>query len=275
MDLIEAVVLGVVQGLAEFIPVSSSGHLIVIPRLFGWDDMGLSFDVALHVGTLLALFAYFRRDLASMLVGFTRHVVKRMPYGKGGADAEGRLFVPIIVASVPAAVVGLLFDDAIETRLREWYWVAGALVVVGLVMLLAERVGRKRRGADEMGYADYITMGCAQAIALFPGVSRSGITICSGLFRNLDRAAAARFSFLLSSPAILGAAVLEFRKQILKNGLPAADVLPFAVGVVTSATVGYLAIGFLMNYLKNRSLNVFAYYRFAFAALMAVVFFVK
>lgn len=268
--LLAAIVLGLIQGLTEFIPVSSSGHLLFVERLLGWDTGKLTFDVALHWGTLVALLVFFRRDWVSILRSFAVHVVKRTPYGKDGdAEAGGRLLVPIIVGSIPVAFVGAKYDKVIEAmRDRPWMLpaVAGALAIVGIVMLLAERIGKRQREMGSMNYIDYVVIGLAQALALFPGVSRSGITISAGLFRNLDRAAAARFSFLLSTPAILGAGLLKLKDVSLAPG----DWAVFAVGFVTAAVSGFFAIRFLMSYLQRRSLAVFAIYRFAFAAVILI-----
>ena len=159
MLILQAIVLGIVQGLTEFIPVSSSGHLILVPRLFGWRDMGLSFDVALHLGTLVAVIVYFRRDWASIISSFATHVRKRTGYSREEDSAvTGRLLLPILAACVPAAVVGYLWQDFIEQTLRQWYWVAGALVLIGLVMLLAERLGKRDRGIGSMNYSDYVSI---------------------------------------------------------------------------------------------------------------------
>lgn len=271
MLIVEAIVLGIIQGLTEFIPVSSSGHLIAIPALLHWKDMGLSFDVALHFGTLVALILYFWRDWVSIISKFSQHILKGKPYAKD--SAEGRLLVPIIVACIPAAIVGYKFDKLIEGKLREWYWVAGSLVIIGIVMFLAEKVGKKRRDVGQMNYVDYVTIGCAQALALFPGVSRSGITITAGLFRDMDRASAARFSFLISMPIIFGAGMLKL-KDIGHTGIPHDERLPFFLGFVAAALTGYVAIKFLMNYLRTRTLNVFIVYRMVFAVFMAWVFLV-
>lgn len=271
MPIFHAVILGVVQGLTEFIPVSSSGHLIAVPALLGWSIQSLSFDVSAHMGTLIAVIAYFRRDWARMLSGFARHILRGVKYeATAPLEENGRLLVPMLVACVPAAVVGFLWEDFIEQTLREWYWVAAALVLVGLVMLAAERVGRKRREISDMGYFDFILIGCAQAMALFPGVSRSGITISAGLFRNLDRAAAARFSFLFSTPIIFGAGMMAL-KDLAQNGLPAQEAAAFGAGFVAAAVSGYVAIGFLMRYLQSRTLDAFVVYRFALALLLVLV----
>jgi undecaprenyl-diphosphatase len=272
-----AIVLGIIQGLTEFIPVSSSGHLIVIPKLFGWQPIGNgnAFDVALHMGTLAALVWFFRRDWWGIISGFGAHILRRAPYAKDGAQAtEGRFLVPIIVACIPAAVVGFLWDDFIETALRQWYWVAGGLVLFGIVMLIAERAGKKQHDMDHMNYVDYISIGCAQALALLPGVSRSGVTISAGLFRNLDRSAAARFSFLLSTPIILGAGLKKL-KDLMETGIPHGEPVLMLVGFIAATISGYVAIKFLMNYLRTRTLTAFVIYRFCLAALLAVVFLLR
>lgn len=269
MHIIQAIILGVVQGLTEFIPVSSSAHLLFIEKLFHWDTSKLAFDVALHWGTLIALLVYFWRDWMSILASFARHISGRSPYPTDSESAgSGRLLIPILVASIPAAIIGLKFNDKIEAmRDRPWILpaVAGALAVVAVVMLLAERVGKKQREMGAMNYADYIIIGIAQALALFPGVSRSGITISTGLFRGLDRAAAARFSFLLSTPIIF-AAGLKMLKDVHETGLPSGEGAIFAVGFLAAAISGYFAVRFLMSYLQRGSLMLFAAYRFLLAA---------
>jgi len=268
----QAIILGIVQGLTEFIPVSSSGHLIIVPRLFGWKDLGLGFDASVHLGTLVALIIYFRRDWISIISSFSARLFRGRPYPKPGEPgAEGRLMVPIVAACVPAAVVGVLWDEFIEQTLRQWYWVAGALVIVGLIMLLAEKLGKKERGVDRMTWADYLAIGCAQAMALFPGVSRSGITITAGLFMGVRREAAARFSFLLSTPIILGAGLMAL-KDAVDAGLAKGEAAILAAGIMSAAVSGYLAIHFLMSYLKAKPLNVFVYYRVALAVAVAIVF---
>ncbi len=272
--LLKAIVLGIIQGLTEFIPISSSGHLIAVRQLLGWHDAWLdqTFDVALHVGTLVALVIYFRRDWWSIIAGWFRHVFRGVPYSKDdGDDSSGRLLIPIMVACVPAAVVGYKWESFIENQLGQWYMIAAGLVIIGLVMLLADAVGKKLRQIGEMGYGDFVTIGVAQALALFPGVSRSGITISAGLFRNLDRAAAARFSFLLSTPIIFGAGMKKM-VDVAQTGLRAGEAVPMLLGFLTAAVFGYLAIQFLLSYLRTRSLTVFVVYRIAFAALLAGVF---
>ncbi len=273
MHFIEAIILGLIQGLTEFIPVSSSGHLIIIPKLLGWKDMGLTFDVALHLGTVIALIAFFWRDWVKIITQFYSHVVKRKDYIEMEAGgSHGRQMIPIIVACVPAALVGYKWNDYIEETLRNPYFVIIPMVIVGLVMLLGEKLGRRNRPMGQMNYKDYIIIGLAQAMALFPGVSRSGATITAGLFLNLEREAAARFSFLMSMPIIVAAALLQFYKNFLKVGITSSELAVFAVGLITAAISGYLAIRFLMNFVQKRSLAAFAIYRFAFAVLVLLIY---
>lgn len=277
MEILQAIILGIVQGLTEFIPVSSSGHLLLVEKLMGWSSDKLAFDVAVHLGSLVAVLCFFWNDWMSILASFGRRAFRRVPYDKQPENARsGRLLVPIAIGTIPAGIVGVLFDDRIESMRGEpWMLpgVASALALVAVVMLVAERVGQKKRGIGMMGYLDYIVIGCAQALALFPGVSRSGITISAGLFRGIDRAAAARFSFLLSTPAILGAGALQVKK-LIETGLPQSEMILFAVGFVAAAVSGYLAIRFLMNYLQRGTLKVFAVYRFVLAAgIIGAMFF--
>lgn len=267
----QAIILGVIQGLTEFIPVSSSGHLIAVPRILGWDYQGKSFDAAVHLGTLAALLIYYRREWLGILRDFARHLLERTPYETG---TEGRLFVPILAACIPAAAVGFLWEDFIERELSRWEAVAPALVVFGLLMLLADRMGKRVRTISDMNYADFAWIGAAQALALLPGVSRSGITITAGLFRGLDRASAARFSFLLSTPIIFGAGAFALR-HLLAHETGVLDVGTFLSGFLSAALSGYLAIHFLITYLQKRSLTLFVVYRFFLAAALVAVFAIR
>lgn len=266
--LIHAIILGIVQGITEFLPISSTGHLVLIPRLFGWQDMGLSFDVALHVGTLLALIAFFWRDWIDIICsGFGRPQSRH-----GDARAPMWLLWGIIVACIPAAVAGKLWEKKFDAMLTDpskdhimMLIIAIAMITVSFLIYAADHYGRKRRMLAQMNFTDWILIGLAQACALIPGVSRSGATISAGLARDLDRDAAARFSFLLSTPVILGAAAMQ-AKHILH--IPAAERLPFAAGVISSAIVGYLVIAFLLSYIRKHNLNVFVWYRIAFGLIL-------
>lgn len=260
--ILHAIILGIIQGLTEFLPISSSAHLLTIPTILRWKDLGLAFDVALHWGTILAIIIYFRKDWATILSGVLHRKSEE-------SDGTRGLLLPIIVGTIPAAIAGALLEDKIEA-LRGWPLmvpvIACVLMGVGLIMLLAERVGKQKRDMGSMNWTDYIVIGLAQALALFPGVSRSGITISAGLFRNIDRTSAARFSFLLSTPAIIGAGLMSFRN--IGTDFQAA---PFAIGFLTSAVMGYLAIHFLMRFLAKHPLNLFVNYRFIFAIVLLLV----
>jgi undecaprenyl-diphosphatase len=264
VDLISAALLGVVQGLTEFLPVSSSGHLILARAFFGWDPgrFGIAFDVACHVGTLLAVVAFFRADVAKL--------VAAPPGAVSGRDGEyerlGRL---IIAGTIPIVIVGGLFADVIETRLRSPLVVAVTLTVGAIGLLLAERIGRKTREARSLGYVEAFLIGVAQASALAPGISRSGATLTVSMLLDVQRASAARFVFLMSLPAIVAAAAKE-TLDLWEVGMAAVPVTLLAVGLVTSAIVGYLTVKFFMRYLAGHSLVVFAYYRFALAAVTVV-----
>ena len=247
--MIEALILGIVQGVTEFFPVSSTAHLILLPWFFKWggDLDTLTFDVALHGGTLLALVLCFWRDWIEMLMH------------------KRRLFYLIILASVPAAGVGFFFNDFVEESLRSPYIISLALVLGGIVMFLSEKI-LKHRSFEDLDLPDAVVIGIAQAIALIPGVSRSGITISAGLFRGLDRSSSARFSFLLSTPIIAGATLLHAKKMM--TGTANYDLNLFMVGCAASAITGYVAIRFLMGFFKKYSLNAFVYYRFFLAAVI-------
>lgn len=247
MTLLQAVVLGTVQGLAEFLPISSSAHLVLVPWLCGWADPGLTFDVALHMGTLLAVVAFFWRDWVLLFArGFTQP-----------ASGEGRLFWLLLAATVPGGVFGYLLEKQAETTFRSPYLIAVMLIAMGIVLYLADTYFYRYKDLSSTGWADGMWIGVAQALAIIPGVSRSGITMAAARARNLNREAAARFSFLLSTPIILGAGALELR-HLSPSDLNSV----FWVGVGSSAVVGFLAIRFLLCYLVNHNFNVFIWYRF-------------
>lgn len=247
--MIEAFILGIVQGLTEFLPVSSTAHLILFPWFFNWTGEldSLTFDVALHAGTLFSLVICFWKDWIDLIV------------------RKQKLFMLIILATVPAGIAGFLLNDYVEHALRSPYIIAVTLVVFGCVMLVAEKMN-KTRSVDSVTLSDALIIGLAQAVALIPGVSRSGITISAGLFRGLEREASARFSFLLSTPIIAGAVLLHARK-LLKTGAD-HNLTLFLIGFIAAAISGFAAIKFLLSFLKNHSLNVFAYYRFGLAVVI-------
>jgi len=241
--------MGIVQGLTEFLPVSSTAHLILFPWFLSWGGEldSLSFDVALHAGTLLALIICFWRDWVEIIL------------------KKRKLLGLILLASVPAGVLGKLFNDLIESKFRNPSIICGSLVVFGIVMYASEKMFKHKK-VDDLSIADALVIGAAQAVALIPGVSRSGITISAGLFRGMERESAARFSFLLSMPVIAGATLLHAKKMIF--GHEAHNLGMFAAGVAASAVTGLIAIRFLLSYLREHSVNVFVYYRFALAAVI-------
>ena len=255
-ELFQAVVLAIVQGVTEFLPISSSGHLILVPWLLGWPDHGLTFDVALHLGTALALLGYFWREwlaLARAVVGgFARAEARKGPHW--------RLAWLLLLGGVPAGVIGVLFEDIIERNLRQPILIATLLIVFGLALFVADRLSRRQRGLEEVTFPDALMVGCAQALALLPGVSRSGVTITAGLLLGFDRAAAARFSFLLSAPIVVAAGVYRLR-LLLQSPPSGSEALVFLAGIAVAAIVGALTIGFLLRYLQRQSTVVFVWYR--------------
>ena len=266
LELLEAIFLGVVQGLTEFLPVSSSGHLLLSQYFLGMDQgrFGLSFDAAIHTGTVLAVVWFFWGDLLSLARAFLRSLPR-----PDFSDAEVRMAYLILLATVPAALIGFLFEDFFATEVRSPWVVVFNLVLVGLLFLAAESVGSKKRSASRLGWLGAVGIGLAQASALVPGVSRSGATITFGLFLGLKREEAARFSFLMSVPVTAAAAGLSLA-QTAGEGLSKNETAMFLAGSVSSAAVGYLAIKFLLRFLARHGLQVFAYYRFALAAVVAV-----
>ncbi len=267
MEYVRAAILGIVQGLAEFLPISSSGHLILVPALFRWPDQGLSFDVGLHAGTLLALLAYFWRDwlvmIRSGLLDLKSHGLVMRNYAE-----ESVLLWLLALGSVPAAVVGLLFNSWIEDNVRQAWLVALTMGLIGVLLYFADRMGKRERTISDIGILDVVLIGCAQACALIPGVSRSGATITAGLFRNITRSDSARFAFLLGTPAFIGAALLKAKDL---SGDSGHELVQLLVGFAFSAVVGFLVIHLLLRYLQTRTLVPFAVYRWGVAVLTLVI----
>jgi undecaprenyl-diphosphatase len=267
LELVEAIFLGIVQGLTEFLPVSSSGHLLLGEYFLGLDQerFGLSFDAAIHTGTVLAVVSFFWRDLLVILHAFLRSL-----RGPDFSDPHQRMAYLILVATVPAGVIGFLFEDFFATAVRSPWVVVSNLVLVGVLFIVGEAVGRKSRQASKLRFQEAVGIGLAQAAALVPGISRSGATITLGLFLGLRRDEAARFSFLMSMPITTAAALLSIGKT-MEEGMGSYQALLFAAGCISSGIVGYLAIRFLLGYLVDHSLRPFAYYRFALAAAVAAL----
>lgn len=261
MTPVHVVILGIIQGLTEFLPVSSTAHLYLTSWLLGWDPEGLSFDIALHMGTLLAILLYFHRDWIQIVgQGFGLRI------GDDKQLAQNRQLLWLLaVGSIPVGVAGLAFNKQAEGAWRNPYVIASMLIAVGALMWLAERSGRKQRDLSHLSWTDAITIGLAQALAIIPGTSRSGITISAGLFRNLDREAAARYSFLLSTPAIAAAAAKALH-DYLKQGkhLDAS----FYLGIGVSTVAGAAVIAWFMRYLKRRTLKPFVAYRVVFGIIV-------
>jgi undecaprenyl-diphosphatase len=276
MLLWQAIILAVVQGLTEFLPVSSSAHLILLPWLSHGHipDPGLAFDVALHLGTLIAVVLYFLREWVQLILcGLGFHYPQRAPEHQ--VIQNRRLFWYLVAGTIPGALVGFLFEHRIEEYLRDPVPIAIAMIVIALLMWYAEYVGRKDRHIEQTSLGDSLLIGTGQALALFPGVSRSGITISAGLFRGMTREAAARFSFLLATPLIAGAAAVEVPKLIKAHRAGALD-LPMstlAISIAVSAIVGYIVIAFFLQYLQTRTLKIFIYYRILFGIVVLLLAF--
>jgi undecaprenyl-diphosphatase len=266
---LQALVMGIVQGLTEFLPVSSSGHLIIVPALLGWTDPfinSLEFSVMLHIGTLVALLIYFRSDWLRLVpAGFA--AIRDRSFRD---EPDRRLAWLIAAATVPAIIAGVLFNDIIEKNVRQIGLVALMLVVGGAILWLAERNGRQTRSIAGLTFPAAVGIGAAQAIALIPGISRSGISISAGLFAGLDRESAARFSFLMATPVTALAAAYEARKLFSGETGLAIAVTPLIVGMVASLIAGLVAIGVLLRFVRSHSFDVFVAYRVLLAAVVIV-----
>lgn len=263
MSLVQIIVLAVVQGLTEFLPISSSGHLVLVPSFLDWDDQGLEFDVAVHFGSLIAVCAYFRRDVAGILTGSLQILQGRTQ----GLNA--RMALGLALGTIPAAAAGLLLAGWIEEHLRSPVVVASTLAGYGVLLAVADRIGSKQRVIVDVSLKDAVLIGMAQALALVPGTSRSGVTITAGLMLGFRRQDAARFSFLLAVPVILLAAIFEFGKLVLSTAPVAWGDLALAAAV--SAVVAYISIDFFMRFVNRIGLLPFAIYRVLLAALIIYV----
>jgi undecaprenyl-diphosphatase len=266
-EILQAIVIGIVQGLTEFLPVSSSAHLIVLPRVLGWDDALINspeFVVMLHMGTLAALLLYFWRDVLVLLAAAWATLRERSL----GGDPDRKLAMVLLVSVIPAAIFGLVAGDAIEGFFYDVVIVIPFILVAGAgILWLAERFGTREHELEQAGFADAAVIGIAQALALLPGISRSGITISAGLLRGLKRDAAARFAFLMGIPIIAGAGLWKTR-TIVNGDAGDIDVAVLLTGVVAAALSGWLAIGFLLRYLRRHSTGIFIAYRLVAAAVL-------
>jgi len=280
MTILHAIILGIIQGVAEFLPISSSGHLVITPYILNWSYQGLDFDIALHLGTIIAVIAYFWSDWIKIIGNAINLDSKSQPDfdklirvasdKKQKTEYPHNLFWIIIFASIPAAIAGYFLENLAEHALRNPLLIAIFLAVFALLLWLAESVGNNTTKIKDIGYAKGFIVGVAQAIALFPGVSRSGVTTTAGLFLNLNRSDATKFSFLLATPAILGAFLVS-----LKNYSAVQIDLAFFIAVATSAIFGFLAIKYLLNFLEKHGFLPFVIYRLAVAAVVIGIYFLR
>jgi undecaprenyl-diphosphatase len=271
MPLLQVIVLAVVQGLTEFLPISSTAHLYLTSWLFGWQLEGLDFDIALHIGTLLAVLLYFARDWTQIVAqGFGIRM-----RGDEELKHNHMLLWLLAIGSIPVGVAGLVFNKQAETTWRSPFIMGGMLIAVGVLMYLAENAGRQQRDLSSVNLPDAVTIGVAQALAVVPGTSRSGITISAGLFRNLTRESAARFSFLLSTPAIAAAAAKALYDMHKKGGLHGLMHTDFLVGVAVSTITGCLVISWFLHYLRRGGLRPFVYYRIIFGIIVIALAFIR
>ncbi|MEI7708815.1 MAG: undecaprenyl-diphosphatase UppP [Chlorobium sp.] len=264
MTLFEATILGIVQGLTEFLPISSTAHLRIVPALAGWSDPGAAFTAIAQLGTLAAVLIYFRKDISTIIHG----VVRGISTGKPLESTEAKMGWMIAAGTIPIVILGLLFKHQIETSLRSLYWISGALIGLALVLSLAEWKIKDRlikglplKTIEKIGWKEALLIGLAQSVALIPGSSRSGVTITGGLFLNLSRETAARFSFLLSLPSVLAAALLELYKTWSVISATTENITNIIVATLVAGIVGYASIGFLLTYLKRHTTTIFIVYR--------------
>ena len=269
MEIIQAIVLGLLQGATEFMPVSSSGHLVLVPWLLGWGSPGLVFDTVVHWGTLVAVLAYFWRDWIELIGAWLRGLVRW-----DWRDPLARLAWLLILGSIPAAVLGFLFEDFFESLFGKPAWVAFFMLVTAALLTLGELLGKRRRSQADLGWLDAILIGLAQASAIAPGISRSGATISTGLFRGLERDAAARFSFLLATPIIFGAGLFKLT-DLGAMADPAGQILGLVAGFLAAAVAGYVCIWALLRYLQRGRLYPFAVYCACAAVFCLIVAWIR
>ena len=260
MSVFQALIYGVVQGIGEFLPISSTAHLILVPWLFGWQDPGNVFDVALHLGTAFAVIMFFFKDWVNLIrAGFTKPKTK-----------DGKLFWLLVLATIPGGLAGVLFDKYMG-KFSNPALIGVMLIVMGIVLYVSDKIGKNQVDLKDMGLGKSILVGLSQAIAIIPGVSRSGITMATGRLLGVTRDGIARFTFLLSAPIILADGL--YHAKDLRN--VQIDILPFMVAVITAAIVGMLSIKFLLNYIKTKGFGIFAIYRLALGAFVIVLYFAR
>jgi undecaprenyl-diphosphatase len=270
MNIFDSLILGTIQGLTEILPISSSGHLVLLPWLFKFKDPGLAFDVFLHLGTTVALIAFFWKDLFNICKGLLSIIIPKINYSM----QDKKLGIMILIGTIPAALAGYFGEKYFENLFRHPLSVAFFLIVFGLVMFYVDKKIEHTKDMSSLSIGKVFFIGCAQALALIPGISRSGVTIVAGIILGLKKEDAARFSFLLSAPTIVGATMLK-SKDILKLGLEKGSMGYLLIGFLSSMILGYFAIKFLLEYLKTHSLNLFVYYRIGLGILIISLFFMK
>jgi len=267
LDLLQSIILGAIQGITEFFPVSSTAHLVLLPWFFSWTDNGLPFNVALHMGSLIAIIYYFWRDWILIIKEFIQSVLSWSFDGR----PNGKTGLYLIIATIPGALAGVLFEQYAAGLLRHPLSIALSLSFFGVILYFSDRFSKKSKTVRGMNMVDCIVIGLSQAFAIIPGVSRSGVTISGAMFRNLNREEAAKFSFLLGAPLIAGAGVFEARHLEYS----AVMSLPFIAGVLASAVFAFLAIKFLLRFVRKSSYTVFVIYRLAFAVLIAFLYLMR
>jgi undecaprenyl-diphosphatase len=276
MSILEAIVLGIIQGLTEFLPISSTAHLRIVPALFGWNDPGAAFTAVIQIGTLVAVLYYFYADILRIATATVQNTLQGKPF----ENFDSRMGYMMILATVPIVISGLLLKTYIETSFRSLYVIAFTLIALALLLMLAEffvkvRVekGEKQKELTDLSWLEAIVVGLAQCVALIPGASRSGVTITGGLFLGMTRETAARFSFLLSLPSIFAAGIFQLIKARDALFATTDSILTLAIATVVSGVVGYYSIAFLLNYLKKNSTYLFITYRIALGLLLLVLLF--
>jgi undecaprenyl-diphosphatase len=264
MTILQAIIYGIIQGAGEFLPISSTAHLVLAPYFFGWKDPGLSFDVALHLGTLIAVVIFFFWDWVEIIkIGIFRKQSDEGKYSKN-------IFWFLVVATIPGMIAGILFEQKAETSFRNPLLIAFTLAIVGFILYMADKKLKAKKDLNSIGWKDSIIIGLSQALSIIPGVSRSGSTITSGLFLGLDRKSAARFSFLLSTPIIFGAAALKL-PHLFSGGIN----MNLVVAILVSALSGFLAIKYLLKFIEKTSYKIFFWYRLALASVVLIFFFLN
>lgn len=264
-EIIKAIVYGIIQGTTEFLPISSTAHLRILPALLGWKDIGAAYTAVIQIGTLLATLIYFRKDISDLCLGFLKALKTKNYFG----DPHSRLFIVIIAGTIPISLAGIIFKKFIEHNARGLIIIAATLIFMAIVLWIAERVSKREKEFTQITFKDGILIGCAQALALIPGTSRSGITIAAGLFAGLKRDAAARYSFLLSIPAVALSGLYELYKE--RSSLLGEGTVSLVVATIISGIVGYFTIKYLLHFLKTKSNLVFIIYRIIFGIIIFIL----